>query len=81
MIFWNLFESGRYPIDVYPLAIRNLLTYVLPLAFITTLPARALSGRLEASTILLALALAAAMACVSAWFWRFGLRRYGSASS
>jgi ABC-2 type transport system permease protein len=81
MIFWNLFEAGRYPIDVYPVYIRNLLTFALPLAFITTLPARALGGRIEGSAVLLAFVLAAAMAALSAWFWRIGLRRYGSASS
>jgi ABC-2 type transport system permease protein len=81
MIFWNLFEAGRYPIDVYPLYIRRFLTFGVPLAFITTIPARALGGALQTSTVILAVLLAAAMALVSAWFWRVGLRRYGSASS
>jgi ABC-2 type transport system permease protein len=81
MIFWNLFEAGRYPIDVYPIYIRNFLTFGVPLAFITTLPARALGRGLDAQTVALAALLAAAMALVSAWFWRVGLRRYGSASS
>jgi ABC-2 type transport system permease protein len=53
----------------------------VPLAFITTIPARALGGALQMGTVLLAAVLAAAMAGVSAWFWRVGLRRYGSASS
>jgi ABC-2 type transport system permease protein len=81
MIFWNIFEAGRYPIDVYPLYIRQFLTFGVPLAFITTIPARALGGVLEASTLVLAILLAAAMGLLSAWFWRVGLRRYGSASS
>ena len=81
MIFWNIFEAGRYPIDVYPLYIRRFLTFGVPLAFITTIPARALGGALETPTLLLAALLAVAMAVVSGWFWRVGLRRYGSASS
>lgn len=81
MIFWNIFEAGRYPIDVYPLYIRRFLTFGVPLAFITTIPARALSGGLQTSTLVMAVLLAAAMALVSTWFWRMGLRRYGSASS
>ncbi len=81
MIFWNIFEAGRYPIDVYPLYIRRFLTFGVPLAFITTFPARALGGALETPTVLLAVLLAAVMALLSAWFWRVGLRRYGSASS
>src|SRR5439155_1879871 len=81
MISWNIFEAGRYPIDVYPLYIRRFLTFAVPLAFITTFPARALGGALQAGTLLTAIVLATAMALVSAWFWRVGLRRYGSASS
>jgi len=81
MIFWNLFESGRYPIDVYPASIRHFLTFGVPIAFITTIPARALGRGLETSTVLLAVLLAFAMAMASAWFWRVGLLRYGSASS
>jgi len=57
------------------------LTFGVPLAFITTIPARALGGSLQTGTLVLAVFLAAAMALVSAWFWRIGLRRYGSASS
>jgi ABC-2 type transport system permease protein len=81
MIWWNLFEAGRYPINVYPVTIRNFLTFVVPIAFVTTIPARALGRGLEGQTVLLAVLLAAAMALVSSWFWRVGLRRYGSASS
>jgi ABC-2 type transport system permease protein len=81
MIFWNLYESGRYPIDVYPIAIRNFLTFAVPIAFVTTIPARALGHGLGAGTLVLAVLLAVGMALLSTWFWRIGLRRYGSASS
>ena len=81
MIFWNIFEAGRYPIDVYPMYIRRFLTFGVPLAFITTIPARALSGGLPNGILAMSVLLAAAMAVVSTWFWRLGLRRYGSASS
>jgi len=81
MIWWNLYEAGRYPIDVYPVLIRNFLTYLVPVAFVTTIPARALGRGIDAATLALAALLAAVMALLSAWFWRVGLRRYGSASS
>ncbi len=81
MIFWNIFEAGRYPIDVYPLYIRQFLTFGVPLAFITTIPARALSGALASGTLVTAVLLAVGMGLLSTWFWRVGLRRYGSASS
>ncbi|HEY3281125.1 MAG TPA: ABC-2 family transporter protein [Armatimonadota bacterium] len=81
MIFWNVFEAGRYPIDVYPLQVRRLLTYGIPLAFITSVPARALGGTLSPPMVVASLVLATAATLASAWFWRLGLRRYGSASS
>lgn len=81
MIFWNVFEAGRYPIDVYPLLVRQTLTFLIPLAFITSYPAKALGGTLALPTLLVSVSLAAAMALVSAWFWRLGLSRYSSASS
>ena len=44
MVFWNVFEAGRYPIVIYPPWVRGMLTYVIPLAFITTIPASTLIG-------------------------------------
>src|SRR5260370_2527091 len=72
MIFWNLFEAGRYSIDVYPLYIRRFLTFGVPLAFITTIPARALSGALQTSTVIPAVPLPARLALVSASVLRVG---------
>jgi ABC-2 type transport system permease protein len=81
MIFWNLFETGRYPLDVYPLWVQRALTVVIPLAFITTVPARALIGTLSPGWLLLALAIAAVMAAAATLFWRVAVRRYSGASS
>lgn len=81
MIFWNLFEAGRYPLEVYPGWVRTLLTVVLPLAFITTIPARALTGTLTAGWLWLALALAVTTSVGATLFWRVALRRYSGASS
>ncbi len=36
--FWQL---GRYPIDIYHPIVRGLLIYVVPVAFISSIPARA----------------------------------------
>src|SRR5581483_10396018 len=81
MIFWNLFEAGRYPMEVYPVWVRSLLTVVVPLAFVVTIPARALTGTLTSGWLWLALALAALSAGGSHLFWRVALRRYSGASS
>lgn len=81
MVFWNVFEAGRYPVDIYRPMIRLGLTYVVPLAFITTFPAAALVGRTEFSGLALATLFAAGSLSVASSFWRYGLRHYSGASA
>ena len=81
MIFWNLYWASRWPVGIYPSWLRWTLTLVVPVAFAVTVPAEALSGRLDASTLALALAVACAMLAFSRWFWLRGLRHYAGASA
>ena len=76
-----LLEAGRYPVAAYPLTYRVFFTFVLPVAFMTTVPAQAMIGR-GSSWWLLGLALAACILyTASRCFWKFALRSYTSASS
>ncbi|MCW5312525.1 ABC transporter permease [Nostoc sp. KVJ3] len=77
----GLLEAGRYPIAAYPTAYRFFFTFVMPVAFLTTIPAEALLGRSEISWFIGAAILAIALFFTSTWFWRFALRFYTSASS
>ncbi|AVH65903.1 ABC transporter permease [Nostoc sp. 'Peltigera membranacea cyanobiont' N6] len=77
----GLLEAGRYPIAAYPTAYRFFFTFVMPVAFLTTVPAQALLGRSEISWLIGAAILAVALFFASTWFWRFALRFYTSASS
>jgi ABC-2 type transport system permease protein len=45
MVFWSLFEAGRYPVSIYPPWLRYGLTFIVPLAFLTTFPAGVLVGK------------------------------------
>jgi ABC-2 type transport system permease protein len=76
--FWQL---GRYPTAVYHPVVRALLTYVVPVAFVATFPAQALTR--GASALLLAggVAAAAAAVAVTRAVWGAGLKRYTSATS
>ncbi len=85
---WNATEvlraaltAGRYPISAYPSGLRTLFTLVLPVAFLTTVPAEALLGRLTLAGALTSLMVAAVALAISRVFWRFALRYYTSASS
>ncbi len=81
MIFWNVFEAGRYPVDIYRPWMRWAFTYLVPLAVLTTLPARALTGRGAGSALLVAAPMAVVLWVAAAWFWRRGLRSYTGASA
>jgi ABC-2 type transport system permease protein len=85
---WNATEvlrytlvAGRYPVSAYPPALRLLFTFVLPVAFLTTVPAEALLGR--GSALWAAGSLLAAALCLagSRLLWRYAQRFYTSASS
>jgi ABC-2 type transport system permease protein len=85
---WNATEvlraalsSGRYPISAFPTAVRRFFTMVLPVAFLTTVPAEAMLGRLTLPWLLLSLMVASISLALSRAFWQFALRFYTSASS
>ncbi|WP_341526658.1 ABC transporter permease [Nostoc sp. UHCC 0302] len=77
----GLLEAGRYPIAAYPTAYRFFFTFVMPVAFLTTIPAEVILGRGQITWLIGASVLALVLFLVSTWFWRFALRFYTSASS
>lgn len=80
-LFEGLYQSGRWPVTIYPGWLRISLTFLVPIGFAVTVPAEALTGRLTVETLALAGGFALAVFLVTRWFWRFGLRRYSGASA
>lgn len=80
-LIWQAFETGRYPVDIYPRWLQIGLTYVIPVVFIITVPGEALAGRLAWRTVLLAGVVALVMIVLSALVWKRGLRSYSGASA
>ena len=76
-----LLEGGRFPIAAYPTLYRIFMTFVVPVAFLTTVPAEAFLGRGSAFYTTLSALFALVFFTVSRLFWRFALRYYTSASS
>lgn len=76
-----LVEAGRYPMVAYPASYRFFFTFVVPVAFLTTIPAETALGRTELDWTLAAGAIAIVLLVVCSQFWRFALRFYTSASS
>jgi len=81
VIFQSMYEAGRWPVSLYPGWLRYGLTFIVPVAFATTVPAEALTGRLNRETFFGAALLAALLLAGSRAFWRAGLRRYSGASA
>jgi ABC-2 type transport system permease protein len=81
VIFQSMYEAGRWPVSLYPGWLRYGLTFVIPVAFATTVPAEALTGRLGWETMLIAVALALVLFIASRAFWRIGLRHYSGTSA
>lgn len=77
-----LLDAGRFPIDAFPAgAYRFVFTFVIPVAFMTSVPARALLGQAGIEWLLGALVLALVLLVATRLFFRFALRYYTSASS
>ncbi len=80
-IFQSMYEAGRWPVSLYPGWLRYGLTFVVPIAFATTVPTEALTGRLNWGTLLGAVILAVVLFIVSRAFWLVGLRHYSGTSA
>ncbi len=80
-LFYAFYEAGRYPVTIYRGLVRIVLTFVVPIAFVTTFPASALLGRIDPMTALVSVALATGLFVISNRFWNFAIQHYSSASS
>ncbi len=80
-VFDGLFQLARYPVGIYPNWLRLVLTWVVPVGVMTTVPAQALTGELPLAILLGSVALAVTLFAGASALFQLGLRRYASASS
>jgi len=76
-----LMDSGRFPVTVYPVWLRIIVTYIIPIAVATTIPLQALRGELTPDRILIYIAVSVASFLIASQVWKAGLKRYSGASS
>ena len=53
-LFEGSFQTGRWPVGIYPGWLRFSVTFLVPVAFAVTVPAEAVTSRLEWQTLALA---------------------------
>jgi ABC-2 type transport system permease protein len=80
-VFDALFQMARYPVGLYPSWLRFVLTWIVPVGVMTTVPAEAVAGRLSPVILVGSVTLALVLFVGSSALFRFGLWRYASASS
>ena len=80
-VFDGLFQMARYPLGMYPGWLRLVLTWIVPVGVITTIPVEALTGSLSPQRLVASLGLALLLTLGASILFRLGLRRYASASS
>ncbi|HEY4055278.1 MAG TPA: ABC-2 family transporter protein [Kofleriaceae bacterium] len=76
-----IFDTARWPVQIFPTLWRFVFTFVLPLALMTTYPAMALMGRLDGRAVLAVIAGAIVLLGLGRVVWRTAIRSYTSASS
>lgn len=81
VLYGALWQFGRYPVGIYRQPVRALLTYVVPVALIASVPTRALMRGGGVPLVLGGVAAGAAVVGAALWAWQRGLRRYTSATS
>lgn len=81
MIYRDLVNLGRFPIDIYRQPLKGLLTYFVPVAMMIALPAKAFMGLASAPGILGAFMVSIFALFISTRFWNLALKKYTSASS
>jgi ABC-2 type transport system permease protein len=80
-LFSSIFDAARYPIGIFRGWIRAFLTFVIPLAVMTSYPAMAVLGKLEPGPTVAALSTAVLLLLFSRLLWRWAVGHYASASS
>lgn len=83
-ILWaldDMYDHLRWPITIFPGGLRLALSTIFPAGLAVTVPAQALTGRLDWTSALVALGMATVLAVAARLLWLRALRRYEGASA
>lgn len=80
-VFNSFIQMGRYPVGIYPQWLRLVLTWIVPVGFITTVPVQSVTGDVSLPILLGGAGLATGLVLLASLLFRTSLQRYTSASS
>ena len=81
MFMRDIYRMGQVPVDIYEPVVRFAVSYIIPIAIIMNVPAKALLGIISMQNILIALLMATGLVVISIKIWGLALEHYTSASS
>lgn len=81
MLYRDLTQMGRIPVDVYREPLSWIITFVIPVGIMITFPAKAIMGLLSWQFILISILISAVFLATSLMLWKFSLKNYSSIST
>ena len=81
MIYRDVTQMARFPIDIYTEPLRSVLTFAFPVAIMFTVPAKALMGLASPFMVISSLFIVFCSLFFSFRLWHYALTKYSSASS
>lgn len=76
-VVYMLSDFNKYPISIYNIVIRNLLTYIIPFAFTAYIPIKYFLGKTTIDMVLISSLIAVFLIMsISVTIWKLGIKRY-----
>jgi ABC-2 type transport system permease protein len=79
MIYHDILNLGRFPIEIYQQIISFIFTFIIPIGVMITFPVKALFHFLSFDNIVFAFFISFLLLLLSIKFWQIGLKKYQSA--
>lgn len=80
MVYRDLSNMARFPTDIYHQGVQTLLTFVVPVVILITIPAKVLMGLLSLQEVIFSFIISSLFLAASLSFWKYALTSYSSAS-
>ena len=81
MLYRDLTQMGRFPIDIYKDPLKSLITFVVPVGIMMTFPVKVLLGVLSFWFVIISCSVGLLFLFLSLWYWKYAISKYSSASS